>query len=63
MTCQHCGRDIEDRGHPVARDNQFAWYSVWVHVPGGYTVCFPQRGSESSRAEPWDGEDPPYDWR
>lgn len=47
--CAHCWREIENRGTPnmggPSRDN-------WVHVPGGFTVCFPQRGADSPRAEP-----------
>lgn len=47
--CAHCWREIENRGTPnmggPTHDN-------WVHVPGGFTVCFPQRGGDSPRAEP-----------
>lgn len=61
--CMHCHREIEDRGHPVARNGNFEMYSIWAHVPGGYLHCYPQQGPDSPTAEPWDGEDPPYDWR
>jgi hypothetical protein len=47
--CAHCSREIENRGTPnmggPAHDN-------WVHVPGGFQPCFPQRGADSPRAEP-----------
>lgn len=52
MDCRHCGREIEDRGHPVARSDQFGWYVKWVHVPGGYQVCGLQ--TPDTRAEPED---------
>lgn len=49
IECAHCWREIENRSTPnmggPSRDN-------WVHVPGGFTVCFPQRGADSPRAEP-----------
>jgi hypothetical protein len=51
--CVHCGLEVEDRGHPVARDVEgFGWYSNWVHFPGGYQPCFPQQGSDSPKATP-----------
>jgi hypothetical protein len=47
--CAHCWREVENHSEPnmcgPAHDN-------WVHVPGGFTVCFPQRGADSPRAEP-----------
>ncbi|MGS2592048.1 hypothetical protein [Streptomyces hebeiensis] len=46
--CAHCGLQIEDRGDPG-----FGTYTpCWVHIPGRYTVCYPQQGGASSRAEP-----------
>ena len=49
--CKHCGREVEDRGHPAVSDAGW-WYPIWVHVPGGYTACDPQAGGSSTRAEP-----------
>jgi hypothetical protein len=47
-----CGKEIEDRGTP----NMGGLPHVkWVHVPGGYTVCYPQQPN-SPRAEPAEGE-------
>ena len=47
--CTFCAGDIENRSEPnmggPSRDN-------WVHIPGGYTPCFPQRGADSPHAEP-----------
>jgi hypothetical protein len=47
--CAHCWREIENRSTPnmggPSRDK-------WVHVPGGFEPCFPQRGGDSPRAEP-----------
>jgi hypothetical protein len=47
--CAHCWREIENRATPSmgspARDH-------WVHIPGGFQVCFPPKGAESPRAEP-----------
>ena len=52
--CAHCGLEVEDRGHPVARDGEgVGWYSKWVHVPGGYQTCNPHQFS-SPRATPAD---------
>jgi hypothetical protein len=49
IECANCWREVENRSTPnmggPSRDN-------WVHVPGGFTVCFPQRGADSPRAEP-----------
>lgn len=54
--CAHCWRLIENRGTPSMDGN----HSVhWVHVPGGFTVCFPHRGADSPRAEPAAGEPVP----
>lgn len=51
-SCAHCGLEVEDRGHPVARDGEgFGWYAKWVHVPGGYSLCHPQQAG-SPRATP-----------
>ncbi|MEU3613449.1 hypothetical protein ABZ725_14195 [Streptomyces sp. NPDC006872] len=47
--CAHCWREIEDRGTPSMDGNH---YVKWVHVPGGFTACFPQRGGDSPVAEP-----------
>lgn len=47
--CAHCGRGIIDKSEPnmggPPREN-------WVHDPGGFTACYPQRGGDSPRAEP-----------
>jgi hypothetical protein len=47
--CANCWREVENRSTPnmggPPHDN-------WVHVPGGFTACFPQRGADSPRAEP-----------
>lgn len=47
--CAHCGREVENRYTPhmggPGRDH-------WVHVPGSYEPCHPQRGADSPRAEP-----------
>ena len=48
-TCAHCGREIENRGDPSMDGNHEV---RWVHVPGGYTVCFPQQAATSPRATP-----------
>lgn len=51
--CAHCGLEVEDRGHPVARDGEgFGWYSKWVHADGCYSVCYPQQGASSPTAAP-----------
>ena len=46
--CAHCWRLVENRGTPnmggPPHDN-------WVHVPGGFQPCFPQKPN-SPRAEP-----------
>ncbi|WP_327376225.1 hypothetical protein OG393_21100 [Streptomyces sp. NBC_01216] len=55
--CAHCGLEIEDRGHPLIQEHS-NWYSIWVHVPGGYSVCFPQQGASSPRATPAVGRQP-----
>jgi len=67
-SCAHCGMEVEDRGHPVARDGEgICWYSNWVHADGGHRTCYPQQGDNSPKAEPaaTAGEDPctcPADW-
>ncbi|WP_200309568.1 hypothetical protein, partial [Streptomyces adelaidensis] len=47
--CAHCWREIENRGTPNMGGPQ---RDHWVHVPGGFAPCFPQRGADSPRAEP-----------
>lgn len=54
--CKNCGAHIEDRGHPYIQVDS-NWYSNWVHVPGGYSMCYPQLGGDSPRATP-DDHDP-----
>lgn len=51
LVCKHCGKDVEDRGYPLITEAS-TWYSRWVHVPGGYSACYPQAGGRSPRAEP-----------
>lgn len=48
LTCRHCLREIEDKADPCMSG---AWPPRWVHVPGGYSICFPQERN-SPRAEP-----------
>lgn len=47
--CVNCGQEVENKATPhmggPGRDN-------WVHVPGSYEPCHPQRGADSPRAEP-----------
>lgn len=47
--CTFCAEEIENRSDPdmggPSRDN-------WVHIPGGYTPCYPQRGADSPHATP-----------
>lgn len=53
-SCAHCGLEIEDRGDP----NPFGpWEVRWVHIDGGYSICFPQQPG-SPRAEPATKEKP-----
>lgn len=40
--CAHCGREVEDRAAPSMDGRGRA---RWVHVSGGYSVCFPQQPS------------------
>lgn len=47
--CAHCWREIENRGTPNMGGPQ---HDNWVHIPGGFQPCFPQRGADSPRAEP-----------
>jgi hypothetical protein len=47
--CAHCWREVENRSEPNMGGPA---HDKWVHVPGGFTVCFPQRGADSPRAEP-----------
>lgn len=49
--CAYCGLEVEDRGHPVIQEHS-NWYPIWVHTPGGYTACDPQKGASSTRATP-----------
>lgn len=49
IECAHCWRLVENRGAPNMGGPQ---HDHWVHVPGGFTVCSPQRGGDSPRAEP-----------
>ncbi|MFE1272095.1 hypothetical protein [Streptomyces sp. NPDC058758] len=51
--CQHCGREVEDRGDPSMDGNHRV---LWVHVPGGYTLCNPQQAAHSTRAAPAVGQ-------
>jgi hypothetical protein len=37
--CRHCGRTVENRHEPSMGG---PGYDKWVHVPGGYTICYPQ---------------------
>ncbi|MFD6363794.1 hypothetical protein ACFWFX_28720 [Streptomyces roseolus] len=53
MPCQHCGREVEDRGDPSMDGNHRV---LWVHVPGGYTLCNPQQAAHSTRAHPAAGQ-------
>jgi hypothetical protein len=53
LVCANCGLDVEDRGHPVAREGGgFGWYSNWVHADWGGQVCHPQQGAASCTAAP-----------
>jgi hypothetical protein len=47
--CMYCGLQIVNRGDPDMGGNHEV---RWVHVPGGYTVCYPQRAVTSPRAAP-----------
>jgi hypothetical protein len=47
--CANCWREIENRGDPNMGGPTRAH---WVHIPGGFTVCFPHCGADSPRAEP-----------
>ena len=60
MRCAHCGLEVEDRGHPFMDGNHEV---RWVHVPGGYAVCHPQRPADSSRATPVAARPTPRDGR
>jgi hypothetical protein len=54
--CAFCGLEVEDRGHPTAREGEgFVWVPAWVHVPGGYRTCYPQQGATSPKASKDDG--------
>ena len=52
--CAHCWREIENRGAPSMDGNH---HVHWVHIPGGFQYCFPQR-PDSPRAEPRTTEAP-----
>lgn len=47
--CAHCGREIVDKSEPNMGGPP---WENWVHDPGGFTACYPQRGGDSPRAEP-----------
>jgi len=47
--CAHCGLEIEDKAAPSIDGRQ---KPHWAHVPGGYSICYPQQASKSPRAEP-----------
>ena len=47
--CANCWRLVENRSEPSMDGNH---RDNWVHVPGGFSACFPQRGGDSPRAEP-----------
>jgi hypothetical protein len=49
IECANCWREVENRSTPNMGGPS---HDKWVHVPGGFTVCFPQRGADSPRAEP-----------
>lgn len=51
--CAHCGLEVENRGEPSMDGNH---HVLWVHVPGGYSVCFPQQSASSPRATPAVGQ-------
>ncbi|MEU0317080.1 hypothetical protein [Nocardioides sp. NPDC006273] len=53
--CAYCGLEVEDRGHPLIQEHS-NWYPIWVHVPGGYSACHPQKGAASTRATPAVGQ-------
>ncbi|MFI6854447.1 hypothetical protein [Streptomyces sp. NPDC050416] len=46
--CRNCGKEIANKGQPSMGGNHEI---LWMHVPGG-TVCDPQQGADSQRAEP-----------
>lgn len=48
VMCATCGQEIEDRSDP---DMAGRHTPRWVHVPGGYQVCYPQQ-LPSPRAAP-----------
>jgi hypothetical protein len=47
--CAYCGREIDDRAEPGMGGPT---PPRWVHVPGGYSICFPQQAATSPRATP-----------
>lgn len=49
VVCTHCGLEVENKSDPCMSGR---WTPRWVHYPGGYSICFPQRGADSPRAEP-----------
>lgn len=51
-TCAHCGKDVENRGDPSMDGNH---HVLWIHVPGGHSICFPQQ-KDSPRATPAAGQ-------
>lgn len=51
--CQHCGLEVEDRGDPSMDGNH---HVHWVHIPGGYSICYPQEPGSPFRATPAVGQ-------
>lgn len=49
--CMHCDREIEDKSRP-SMDGSHS--PQWVHVLGGYSICYPQHAKTSTHAEPND---------
>lgn len=48
-SCAHCGTNVLRMSDPSMDGNHTVW---WVHDPGGYTICYPQRAASSPRATP-----------
>lgn len=46
--CVHCGVEVELKCEPNMGGPFRYW---WVHDPGGYTLCDPQAGAASTRAQ------------
>ena len=47
--CTYCAEEIENRSEPNMGG---PFRDRWVHIPGGYTACYPQRGADSPSAAP-----------